>query len=143
MSLSVGWECESRVPTGSSLSWEPCLFADNHKAFLLRVVGPTKGRLRPSQRLPAAPRHHQTPGSRGRPGPRHLFWPDTHNPPQADYIETDPVGTGPTKGRLRLPVRGYEGRTMYTEGVYIRVIGLAPEHDTTPPKADLTKIQPW
>ena len=84
----MGWECESRVPTGSSLSWEPCLFADNHKAFLLRVVGPTKG-------------------------------------------------------RLRLPVRGYEGRTMYTEGVYIRVIGLAPEHDTTPPKADLTKIQPW
>ena len=41
------------------------------------------------------------------------------------------VGTG------LVPVRGYEGRVVYTERVYIWVVGVAPDPDTTsPPQAD-------
>ena len=60
----------------------------------------------------------------------------------------------------RIPVRGHEGRDVYTEGVYIWVVGrpkvacdpltpTPPAHlmlnpdSTTPPHADLTKTQLW
>ncbi len=46
-------------------------------------------------------------------------------PPKADHPGTTSVRIGPTKGRLRPPVRGFEVRVVYTEGVYIWVVGVA------------------